>query len=37
MYIFAHTYKDKNYAASSGELTPKEIRNIRIKGLTTSI
>jgi hypothetical protein len=28
MYIFAfaHTYKDKNYAASSGELTPKEIR-----------
>lgn len=28
MYIFAftHTYKDKNYAASSGELTPQEIR-----------
>ena len=30
MYIFAfaHTYKDKNYAASSGELSPKEIRKI---------
>jgi len=28
MYIFAlaHTYKDKKYAASSGELTPHEIR-----------
>ena len=28
MYIFAlaHKYKDKNYAASSGELTPHEIR-----------
>jgi len=28
MYVFAftHTHKDINYAASGGELTPKEIR-----------
>ena len=27
VFAFAHTHKDINYAASGGELTPKEIRN----------